>query len=909
MKKFYTLLICFFPFFNCITAQPSNDDCSNARPINSITNWCSNAGAFTNEGATPSGFSAPDCFSGAHNDVWFSFVARATDVSIAVIGRTRTSPGGTLSGPELTLYTGDCSGSLSEWRCGTDTEGDNTGELIRGGLIVGATYLIRVQGRNGATGTFQLCIDNYNPPFEPGSDCFVASVLCDKSSFSVRQLKGGGNNPNEARGTCLDIEGNSESSSTWFVWEALTNGPLTFTLTPLRASDDLDFVLFEMPGGFDDCSNLRPLRCMATACTGPTGLNMTSTDTSEDANCDRGEDGFVRFIDMVAGKKYALLINNFSDTGDGFNIEFGNDPTEGEFLGPEAEFVNDEPDSQVCVGDDVAFSDASSFPIGSITNWSWTFGVGAEPQVATGPGPHEVVYENSGIKSVVLIIETNLGCKLTKIANFTVLDDMIVDAVLTKPDCGGGTNGAIEVAVSNGFDPLEYSWEGGDFLPMNARLENLSEGSYTLVVRDAQGCLKEEIIGLSEKELSLDLTMDPFTLPTCNGDQDASLVINVVDGIAPYQYDFGNGLGNSNVLGNIGAGTYNVFVLDSKGCERNFSIVVEDPPVMLLDVDPKNISCNGLEDGNAMAIASGGRGGYIFNWSNGATGPFVENLAPGNYEVAVIDSGGCELTQSFTIQDLPPLNLDLLGVTDLTCFGEPTGVISMMASGGNPPFEYALDGINFQSSNTFTGLLSGLYDITTRDASGCTEQFLDIFVDQAPPLTVDAGENQTVDLGQPIQLQAFTPDIGVEFFWSGPDSLVSDNRANVQAWPFNSGNYIIRITNNDNCTALDSMSVTVINAFKVFAPNIFSPNGDGINDGFTLYGGFSVRRIKSLKVFDRWGDLVFATMDIPANEDRFGWDGTFKNQRMASSVFAYVAEVEFLDGQTTIISGDVALLR
>ena len=136
-------------------AQPSNDDCENAFVILDVTNWCSEVAEFTNVDATDSGYGAASCFTGAHNDVWFSFTPVSTDVTITIIGNTNQGAGGSLSRPEVALYRGDCGGIINEEQCETDASGNNVIELYKGGLAPGLTYWIRVQGRNGNTGTFQ----------------------------------------------------------------------------------------------------------------------------------------------------------------------------------------------------------------------------------------------------------------------------------------------------------------------------------------------------------------------------------------------------------------------------------------------------------------------------------------------------------------------------------------------------------------------------------------------------------------------------------------------------------------------------------------------------------------------------------------------------------------------------------
>ncbi len=92
-------------------------------------------------------------------------------------------------------------------------------------------------------------------------------------------------------------------------------------------------------------------------------------------------------------------------------------------------------------------------------------------------------------------------------------------------------------------------------------------------------------------------------------------------------------------------------------------------------------------------------------------------------------------------------------------------------------------------------------------------------------------------------------------------------------------------------------------------PNVFSPNDDGYNDDFTVFADKAVRQIKHLRVFSRWGELVFERVDFPPNDLHYGWDGTFRGKDLPAAVFAWSAEVEFLDGDVVEVEGDVAVVR
>ncbi len=415
-------------FVTASAAAPANDHCSKATKLADVTNWCSSPRQYTNEGATPSGADNPVCFpsylTDPDNDVWFQFTAVATTVNVSVIGAIRDNPKGTLQFPQMALYRGNCGGLLVV-ACISDSRGYNIVETFVTGLSVGGTYYIRVDGRNGKRGSFQLCTNNFNPVPSPSSDCSSAVVLCDKSSFTVPSVLGAGNNKVEiTSGTCLQ----EESSSAWYKWTCANSGTLSFTLRPVNPADDLDFAVFLLPNGVNDCTSKIPLRCMAAGenveqpyafwakCTGSTGLRSTSSDLVEERGCDEASDNFLAPILMEAGKSYVLIVNNYHNTGNGFSIEFGGTGT---FVGPKAHFTV----SKLTIekNQPLTIKNASEFS-GGISGWEWNFGVGASPQTATGSGPHTVKYNSKGKKSISLSIKTGNGCKVTKVREITVVD-------------------------------------------------------------------------------------------------------------------------------------------------------------------------------------------------------------------------------------------------------------------------------------------------------------------------------------------------------------------------------------------------------------------------------------------------------------------------------------------------------
>ncbi|MBK9272718.1 MAG: gliding motility-associated C-terminal domain-containing protein [Saprospiraceae bacterium] len=503
MRKLFFILT-YMLAIQAIIGQPANDDCNGPVRLSDITKYCSNIGEFTVVGATPSGYGAATCWSGVAPDVWFSFRAFASDVAFTIIGANPAgNSGGTLPRMMAAIYTGVCGGTLQEVNCGLSNSGVLS--MYEAGLIVGRDYLVRVAGMGGSTGTFQICINNFFPPAKAEQDCRNATVLCNNNPFVNQSFSGAGQDRNEANDSCLGEGGgsnSSESQSTWYTWISKTDCNLTFTITPLNPSDDIDFAVYELPNGVHNCSGKIIQRCNATAppctgATGSTGLNLTSTDITENFNCNAGEDGFCQFLPMQAGKAYALVINNFSNTGVGFSMDWGNC----DFDGPDPNFVVFPTEGLKCDTDFFAV-DSTSYS-GGIRVREWNFGLDALPQTASGVGPHTVNYYSFGEKFITLTLETNTGCKLTEVRRIDVLpccEDLptlrlLIDSVI-HVKCFGDKNGKIVFSGQMGSPYIDqetqerfyqFSIDGINYYPIK-ELAQLAAGPYRIFIQDAKGC-------------------------------------------------------------------------------------------------------------------------------------------------------------------------------------------------------------------------------------------------------------------------------------------------------------------------------------------------------------------------------------------------------------------------------------
>lgn len=414
----FFLLVAFYA--NAHKAPPTNDELINAINVANTDGTCSADHAYTNIEATTSINSTPINWNGAiGKDVWFKFTATKFDVAVTVNGRVNGASTNTMINPLVSIYTNDPSiGAIIELS-NVMVSSNNVTSLNKGGLTVGQVYYIRVSAANNNEGTFKLCVDNYFPPLQPGQDCGTVSILCGMEKFTQLNVTGAGTNNREIAGTCLQTENNTA----WYMWTASKTGAFTFLITPTVTTNDIDWVLYDLgPGG--TCGNVSAataIRCAAGSgvqCPPSetpyyiTGLSMTETDLTERGGCGAGQNGLVRYVDMVAGHTYALLIDNFTGGNNGFSLEFGGDT---EFVGPT---------SAIKVERNDACTPTQSYTFTSLatnsTALKWTFGEGASMATATGPGPYTITYATPGDKTVVLEATGTKGCNVVSTESFFV---------------------------------------------------------------------------------------------------------------------------------------------------------------------------------------------------------------------------------------------------------------------------------------------------------------------------------------------------------------------------------------------------------------------------------------------------------------------------------------------------------
>lgn len=290
----------------------------------------------------------------------------------------------------------------------------------------------------------------------------------------------------------------------------------------------------------------------------------------------------------------------------------------------------------------------------------------------------------------------------------------VVPLILQQPTCNGN-DGTIDLNVSGSTGSLTYQL--GSLPTQNTSLFNgLAAGNYTYTVEDSSGCAVSGSVDLISSTV-INSSVNLLTENACAGDQTASIEVLPASGNAPYSFSINNGASQpSNTFVNLGAGTYNIGILDANGCTAQIEYVVSAPQPIIVNLIPTMISCNSANDGMLSSQVTGGTSPYSYELNGVVSSNVVfNNLAPGTYTLLATDANGCQQSFTSTIIEPDPLVL----TANATVANANDGSISMSASGGNSPYSYSIDGNAYYSGSFFSNLSVGTYTCYVKDNNGC----------------------------------------------------------------------------------------------------------------------------------------------------------------------------------------------
>lgn len=594
----------------------------------------------------------------------------------------------------------------------------------------------------------------------------------------------------------------------------------------------------------------------------------------------------------VQGGSYTLTVtdeNGCQETAGPFTIQQG--------PGPAIDITAIQITDESCNGDDGAITGIQV--TGNNVTYEWNGNASGSADLNNVPGG-----------SYTLVVEDDAGCTATagpfevEVALGPSVDDSNLEII--DESCFGDDGGITGLTTSE--PGLTFSWNGNTTPTID--LENCPEGVYTLVVTDALGCTTEmgpytinQIPGPSIDDSNLAIDNE-----TC--DQENGAITGLVATGNSISYAWNGTATAGEDISDLAAGTYTLIVTDNEGCEATagpFTVNnIPGPQIDLSNLEITNESCEG-DNGAITGIEATGVN-LTFTWNLTDNTPTADHtgLSAGSYGLVVEDENGCQaIAGPFEIEFIPGPEIDdaNLTVLDETCAGADGSISGLSATGTDVTFFW--NG-NEVSSLDLEGLSVGDYTLEVVDAEGCSVSYGPIQVNGVSPANITVNPTETTILSGenvPISVQLDPTQAGASISWSPTTGLSCNDCFDPTASPTEDITYFATVIDENGCETVVEVSIEVENICgEPFAPTIFSPNGDGINDVFCIHG--ECIDALSLAVYNRWGERVFLTED--PNEC---WDGTYRGEALNTGVYFFKASGTTSDGLSIELSGNITLIR
>lgn len=303
------------------------------------------------------------------------------------------------------------------------------------------------------------------------------------------------------------------------------------------------------------------------------------------------------------------------------------------------------------------------------------------------------------------------------------------------------------------------------------------------------------------------------------------------------------------------------------------------------------VRCFGENNGSATATISGGSGGYTYSWNTTPvqTTSTISNLKPGNYIVTIGGTNSCSIKDTAVITEPQPLKMAIYNNPE-KCDNNNGSLVSTV-TGGTTPYNYLWS--NGTTTAVNGNLSEGNYSLHITDVRGCVLDSANmIVINYINPVKALLGQDTTICPGEKLLL---SPGNFSNYLWQ-------DNSTAATFEVTQTGTYSVEVSDADGCESTDAIHVDV-ECIDIFFPTGFTPNNDGKNESFGPGGKLSSVKNYSLKIYSRFGDIVFQSND-PYRQ----WDGKIKSIPAASGTYIWIAQYQ-LFGRKKEQKGTIILLR
>lgn len=285
----------------------------------------------------------------------------------------------------------------------------------------------------------------------------------------------------------------------------------------------------------------------------------------------------------------------------------------------------------------------------------------------------------------------------------------------------------------------------------------------------------------------------------------------------------------------------------------------------------------------------------------------------GIYRDSLVNDFGCDSIVTLDLTIVPKSNIEVdFNLNHPTCSNRLDGSMSIdTVINAVSPFSIFVndDTISYPGQLSNIGAENYLYKIV--DHVGCVFEKR-VQLNLPIPFEIDIGDDRTIELGESVDIQTIISEPATNFQWQPTNLTTCETTCETfTLMPLESTSISLSATSLEAaCVASDSISIRVNPTRKVYFPNVFSPNDDGINDYFTVLGSIpNIKIVEELSIFDRWGGLIFQQKELLPNKPELGWNGRNQEQEISTGIYTYMAIVRFLDDAVLVYSGDVLLMK
>lgn len=567
---------------------------------------------------------------------------------------------------------------------------------------------------------------------------------------------------------------------------------------------------------------------------------------------------------------------------------------------------------------------------GTLFNYQWTTPDG---NIISGANTLAPAVDEPGQYNLLVVNSFN-GCA----SSVTTSVDQNIEAPLAEAGVAGDLTCAVTSlslnGIASGFSTiLEYSWttSGGTILSGANTLTPLigDPGTYVLTVLDQfNGCATSDQVVVGQNTIPPALVIASPGQLTCLQTQ---LALNAAGSDNGADFGLLWTTQNGNILSGAQSlspmvnepGSYTLTIINTvNGCSSSNAVaVIQDIEAPAVDAGEDFVlPCFedvGYLSGNAVAATNN----LLVEWVTGngqivsGDNTFTPGIATGGSYLLTVTNllNGCSAADEVFVSENFPYDPAFLPEQPL-CFGDRGQIEILGVSGGTPPYVYSVNGgFSFQSSPLFTNLPADVYTIVVQDALGCETGPEIQALSEPEPIVVDVDATVELLQGDSYQFQAQVnlaeSDIQL-ITWTPPSGLSCTDCLDPIATPLQTLLYKVEIVDQSGCRGAASVQVFVDERPLIFVPNIFSPNGDGENDVVYIFAREeNIREVRSFLIFNRWGESVCEYYHFMPNNPAYGWDGSHRGEPLNPAVFAWFAEIEFVDGRVELFEGDITLIR